>query len=45
MIEILCDDSKSCKEEGNNDDYHKSRQWQTFNMSVKLMKISLDHLQ
>ena len=43
MIEILCDDSTSCKEVGDNNDYHRSRQGQTFNMSVKLMRISLDH--
>ena len=43
MIEILCDDSTSCKEAGDNNDYHRSRQRQTFNMSVKSMRISLDH--
>ena len=43
MIEILCDDSTSCKEACDNDDYHRSRQGQTFNMSVKSMRISLDH--
>ena len=42
MIEILCDDSTSCKEAGDSNDYHRSRQRQTFNMSVKLMRISLD---
>ena len=41
MIEILCDDSTSCKEAC--DDYHRSRQRQTFNMSFKSMRISLDH--
>ena len=43
MIEILCDDSTSCKGAGDNNDYHRSRQRQTFNMSVKSMRISLDH--
>ena len=43
MIEILCDDSTSCKEVCDNNDYHRSRQRQTFKMSVKLMRISLDH--
>ena len=35
MIEILCDDSTSCKEACDNNDYRRSRQPQTFNMSVK----------
>ena len=43
MIEILCDDSTSCKEACDNNDYHRSRQQQMFNMSVKSMTISLDH--
>ena len=43
MIKILCDDSTSCKEACDNNDYHRSRQWQTFNMSVKSIRISLDH--
>ena len=43
MTEILCDDSTSCKEACDNSDYHRSRQQQTFNMSVKSMRISLDH--
>ena len=43
MIEILCDDSTSCEEACDNNDYHRSRQRQTFNMSVKSMRISLDH--
>ena len=43
MIEILCDDSTSCKEVCDNNDYHRSRQRQMFNMSVKSMRISLDH--
>ena len=43
MIEILCDDSTSCKEACDNNDYHRSRQQQTFNMSVKSLRISLDH--
>ena len=43
MIEILCGDSTSCKEACDNNDYHRRRQRQTFNMSVKSMRISLDH--
>ena len=43
MIEILCNDSTSCKEAGDNNDYHRSGQRQTFNMNVKSMRISLDH--
>ena len=43
MIEILCDDSTSWKEANDNNDYHRSRQRQTFNMSVKSMRISFDH--
>ena len=43
MIEILCDDSTSCKEACDNNDYLRSRQRQTFNMSVKSMRISFDH--
>ena len=43
MIEILCDGSTSCKEACDNIDYHRNRQRQTFNMSVKSMRISLDH--
>ena len=43
MIKTLCDDSTSCKVACDNNDYHRSRQRQTFNMSVKLMRISLDH--
>ena len=43
MIEILCDDSTSCKEACDNNDYQISRQRQTFNMSVKSMRNSLDH--
>ena len=42
MIEILCDDSTS-KEACDNNDYHRSRQQQTFDMSVKSMRNSLDH--
>ena len=34
MIEILCDDSTSCKEAFDNYDNHRSRQQQTLNMSV-----------
>ena len=40
MIEILCDDSISCKEACDNNGYHRSRQRQTFNMSVKSMRNS-----
>ena len=43
MIGILCDDFTSCKEACDNNDYHRSRQPQTFNMSVKSMRIGLDH--
>ena len=43
MIEILSDDSTSCKEACDNNDYHRSRQRQIFSMSVKSMRISLDH--
>ena len=43
MIEILCDDSTSCKEACDNNNYHRSRQRQTFNMSVKSMRIDVDH--
>ena len=43
MIEILCDDSTSCKEACDNNDYRRSRQIQMFKMSVKSMRISLDH--
>ena len=43
MIEILCDDSTSCKVACDNNNYHRSRQRQMFNMSVKSMRISLDH--
>ena len=43
MIEILCDNSTSCKEACDNNDYHRSRQRQTFNMSDKSMRNSLDH--
>ena len=43
MIEILYVDSTSCKEACDNNDYRRSRQPQTFNMSVELTRISLDH--
>ena len=43
MIEILCDDSTSCKEMGDNNDYDRSRQRQMFNITVKSMRISLGH--
>ena len=39
MIEILCDDSTSCNEACDKNDYHRRRQRQTFNMSVKSMRI------
>ena len=43
MIEILYDESTSCKEACDNNDNHRSRQRLMFNMSVKSMIISLDH--
>ena len=43
MIEILCDDYTSCKEACDNNDNHRRRKRQTFKMSVKSMRISLDH--
>ena len=43
MIEILSDDSTSCEGACDNNDYHRSRQRQKFNMSVKSMRISSDH--
>ena len=43
MIKILCDDSTSCKEACNKNDYHRSKQRQASNMSVKSMRIILDH--
>ena len=43
MIEILCDDSTICKEACDNNEYHRSRQRQMFNMSVKSIRYSLDH--
>ena len=43
MIELLRDDSTRCKEACDNIDYRRSRQQHTFNMSVKSMRISLDH--
>ena len=43
MIEILCDDSTSCKEACDINEYHRSRQRQMFDMSVKSIRISLDH--
>ena len=42
MVEILCDDSTSCNEACDNNDYHRSRQRQTFNLSVKSKRISLE---
>ena len=43
MIVILCDDSTSCKESCDNNDYHRSRQQHPFNMSVKSMRNIFDH--
>ena len=43
MIKILFDDSTSCNEAFDNNDYHRSRQRQMFKMSVKSMRTSLDH--
>ena len=43
MIEIVCDDSTSWKKACDNNDYYRSRQWQTLNMRVKSMGISLGH--
>ena len=43
MIEMLRDDSTSCKEVCDNNDYDRSRQRQTIKMSVNSMRISLDH--
>ena len=43
MIEILCDDSTSCKEAGDNNYFNRRGQRQTFNVSVKSMRISFDH--
>ena len=40
---MLCDDSTSCKEAGDNNDHHRSGQRQTFYLSVKSMRISYDH--
>ena len=40
---ILCDDSTSCKEAGDNNNYHRRRRGQTFNMSV-VESLSLLHL-
>ena len=45
MIEILCDDSPGWKAACNNDDYHRSRQRQTFDMNVTWIRMSYDHLQ
>ena len=39
----MIDDSTRCKEACDNNDYHRNRQRQTFKLSVKLMRISLDH--
>ena len=39
MIEMTCDDSTDCKEAGNNDHYHRSRQRQTFSMSDTWMRL------
>ena len=40
---MFCDDSTSCKEACDNNDYHRNRQRQTFNMNVKSKRISSDH--
>ena len=47
MIKILCDDSTGRKAASYlyNDDYHRSRQQQTFDMSVTWMRMSFDPLQ
>ena len=45
MLEILCNDSTGWKKAGNNDDYHRGRQRQTFDMSVTGMRINFDYLQ
>ena len=44
MIEILCDDSTSCKEACDNNDYHRSRQRQKFNMSLNRCEFGPFHL-
>ena len=41
MIEILCGGSTGWKVVSNNDDYHRSRQRQTFDISVTWMRMSL----
>ena len=45
LIEILCDDSTSCKEADDNNDFNRRRQRRTFNMSVTWMRISFEYLQ
>ena len=45
MIEILCGGSTGWKVVSNNDDYHRSRQRQTFDISVTWMRMSFDQLQ
>ena len=40
-----CADSTGCKKAGNNDDFHKSRRGQMFNMRVIWMRISFEYLQ
>ena len=44
MIEILCGGSTGWKVVSNNDDYHRSRQRQTFDISVTWMRMSFDQL-
>ena len=43
MFDLLCYDSTSCKETGDKNVFHRSIQRQMFNISVKSMRISLDH--
>ena len=38
----MCDDSTGCKEAGDNDDFNRSRQQQTFNINGTWMRISLN---
>ena len=41
---MLCHESSGCMA-CNNDDYHRSRQRQTVNISVSWIRISVDNLQ
>ena len=45
LIKILYDDSTGFKYADDNDDFHRRRQRQTFNMSDAWMRISFEHLQ